>query len=86
MADLHDVNLAKEAEAFNAGMSDRMEKASGELDSAAGERLSLEDFEDIYMEAMADKRAKANMGRNVRGRDGEINDYLEVRRPLGAPQ
>ena len=56
------------------------------MDTANGERLSLEDKEDIYMEAMADKRAKENMSRSARGRDGEINDYLELRRPFGTAQ
>ena len=81
---MHDVNFIKEEEAFEQNMNDRIKNAQSQLDTNAGERLSIEDFEEIYMEAMADKRAKNNMSKNARGRDGELNDYLEVRRPFGA--
>ena len=81
---MHDVNFIKEEEAFEQNMNDRINNAQASLDTDAGERLSIEDFEEIYMEAMADKRAKQNMSRNARDRNGELNDYLEVRRPFGA--
>ena len=80
------MNLARKEEEFAADVSARVSKAEESLDSAAGERLSIEDNEEIYMEAMANRRAKDNMARNVRGRNGEVNDYLELRRPFGSPQ
>ena len=81
---LHSVEEAKRDEALQADMSQRMQKAEEQLDTKAGETLSIEDMEDIYMDAKADQRSKEKMARNVRGRDGEINDYLEFRRPYGA--
>lgn len=81
---MHDINFIKEEEAFEQNMNERIKNARSQLDTSAGERLSIEDFEDIYMDAMADKRAKNNMSRNARDRNGELNDYLEVRRPFGA--
>ena len=86
LQDLNDINHIREEEAFNDNMNERLNKAQEALDTDAGERLSIEDFEDIYMDAMADKRARSNMSRNARGRDGELNDYLELRRPFGAAQ
>ena len=86
LADLHDMKKAKEQEAFKQDMKARVSKAEEQLDTASGERLSIEDVEDIYMDAMADKRARQNMSRAAGGKDGEINDYLETRRPFGAAQ
>ena len=86
LADLHSIKEARRSEEFDADFQNRLEKAEEQLDTDNGERLSLEDKEDIYMEAMADKRARDNMSQAARGRDGEINDYLELRRPFGSAQ
>ena len=86
LADLHDIQEARRNEEFNSDYQARLEAAEANLDAANGETLSLEDKEDIYMDAKADQRARENMSRNARGRDGEINDYLELRRPFGAAQ
>ena len=47
-------------------MADRVSKAEEQLDTASGETLSIEDMEDIYMDAKADERARENMARNAR--------------------
>ena len=86
LAELHDINTARKAEAFKQDMADRVSKAEEQLDKGSGETLSIEDMEDIYMDAKADERARENMARNARGRDGEYNDYLELRRPFGSAQ
>ena len=83
---MHDLDLAKKNEAFRQDMDARVSKAEESLDSANGEKLSIEDKEEIYFDAWADRRARENMARNAKGRDGEINDYLELRRPFGSAQ
>ena len=49
-----------------------------------GEDLSYDDLQEVYIQAMADMREKTNMTLKTRTKTGEINDYLEVRRPFGA--
>jgi len=56
------------------------------LNQAEGESLSIDDFSDIYIQAMAEHRGKTNISLNTRSKNGDINDYLEVRRPFGAAQ
>lgn len=62
------------------------EERSALLNHQEGETLSLEDLSDIYIQVMAEHRQKTNMTLTTRTKTGEINDYLEVRRPFGAAQ
>ena len=78
---------------YNAGLTDidnRMtqiaEHKSSLLNQAEGESLSIDDISDIYIQAMAEHRGKTNISLNTRSKNGDINDYLEVRRPFGAAQ
>jgi len=61
-----------------------VDQRSAALNQAEGERLSVDDKTDIYMQVMSEWREKANFSLNTRNKTGEINDYLEVRRPFGA--
>jgi hypothetical protein len=63
-----------------------VDQRSSVLAQKEGESLSLDDLSDIYMQVRAEGRGKANMSLNTRSKTGEINDYLEVRRPFGAAQ
>ena len=63
-----------------------IEEANSHLNKDEGETLSLDDLSDIYIQVKGANRARANMGLNTRTKTGEINDYLEVRRPFGAAQ
>ena len=57
------------------------------LNEAEGESLSLDDLSEVYVQVRGDARARNNMVLNTTNKTGEINDYLEVRRPFGsAPQ
>ena len=71
-------------------IDDRMgqiaEERTALLNHREGESLSYDDMSDIYMQVMGEMRAKNNMSLNTRSKNGEINDYLEVRRPFGAAQ
>ena len=56
------------------------------LNETEGESLSLEDISDIYIQAMSEHRQKTNMSLATRSKNGDIADYLEVRRPFGAAE
>ena len=63
-----------------------IDEANSQLNKDEGETLSLDDLSDIYIQVKGANRARANMALNTRTKTGEINDYLEVRRPFGAAQ
>ena len=67
-------------------ISEVMDERQSLLNSNEGERLSYDDFADIYMQVMGEARTKQNFQLNTRSKTGEISDYLEVRRPFGAAQ
>jgi hypothetical protein len=54
------------------------------LNTKEGEILGIDDLSEIYMQAMGEMREKSNLTTQSRTKTGEINDYLEVRRPFGA--
>ena len=62
------------------------DEASAQLDAAEGETLSIDDLADIYCQVQGTNRARDNFGANTRTKTGEINDYLEIRRPFGSAQ
>jgi hypothetical protein len=67
-------------------MGEVMDDRSRLLNTKEGESLSIEDISDVYMQVMGEHRAKTNMSLTTRSKNGEIADYLEVRRPFGAAQ
>ena len=67
-------------------MAEVMAERSQYLNRAEGESLSTDDMQDIYCQVKAEEREKYNFNLNTRSRTGEIQDYLEVRRPYGANQ
>jgi len=54
------------------------------LDLDNGEDLTPDDIGEIHHTAMNDVRDKMNLNVRTRNKRGEIEDYLEVRRPFGA--
>ena len=54
------------------------------LNSEEGESLSLDDMQDVYIQAKAEEREQYNFSLNTKGKSGDISDYLETRRPFGA--
>lgn len=71
-------------------LSDRMDEVIEDrtslLNHKEGESLSVDDISDIYIQVKAEQRGKTNMTLTTRTKNGDINDYLEVRRPFGAAQ
>ena len=74
---------------------DRMEQTVGRIEELAqakeatmatqeGERIDLDDLQEIIIKAKGEERVSSEMMSNSATKTGEINDYLEVRRPFGA--
>ncbi len=70
--------------ALDQRMDEVIEDKEKLINTKEGEMLSLEDMSDIYMQVMGESRGKQNMNLATKTKQGEINDYLEVRRPFGA--
>ena len=84
LADMHgDQSHNNEA---MARLSEACDEAESLLDAGEGETLSIDDLSDIYCQVQGTSRARDNFGANTRTKTGEINDYLEIRRPFGATQ
>ena len=67
-------------------MDEIKEQRTQLLNHTEGESLSIDDLSDIYIQAKAEEREKHNFSLNTRGKNGDITDYLEARRPFGAAQ
>lgn len=71
---------------FKIALDERVEQLINEklktLDVDNGEDITPEDISEIYREANEDVRAKMNLITRTRNKVGELEDYLEVRRPL----
>ena len=86
LQNLHDSETARRDEEDGERFQLAIDEAQSHLNTAEGESLSIDDLSDIYMQVKGANRARANMALNTRTKTGEINDYLEVRRPFGTAQ
>ena len=86
LQDLHDQGSADRDAEDGERFALAIDEANSQLNKDEGETLSLDDLSDIYIQVKGANRARANMALNTRTKTGEINDYLEVRRPFGAAQ
>ncbi len=83
---IHNKDEMDQLDAVSDRMGEVMDSKSSLLNTKEGERLTIDDIQDIYIQVMGEQRAKNNMTLTTRSKTGEINDYLEVRRPFGAAQ
>ena len=83
---MHNKEHRLEQAAIGDRITEVMQERQSLLNTNEGEKLSYDDFADIYMQVMGEQRSKTNLSLNTRTKTGEINDYLEVRRPFGAAQ
>lgn len=86
LRNVHDKEHQANLRFIDERMTEIAEHKSSLLNTQEGESLSTEDISDIYMQVMGEYRGKTNMTLTTRSKTGEINDYLEVRRPFGAAQ
>ncbi len=82
----HSKENQEEMKAIDSRMDEVIADRSRLLNTNEGESLSIDDISDVYYQVMAEHRGKTNMNLATRTKNGEINDYLEVRRPFGAAQ
>ncbi len=69
-------------QAIQERIAELQEEAKKHINTEEGESLSYDDYQRIYLQAHEEYRSQIS----TRSRNGEINDYLEVRRPFGAAQ
>lgn len=86
LRDMHNKDYRESGVALGDRLGQVMDERQSILNSNEGERLSLDDFQDIYVQVMGEHRSKNSLSLNTRAKTGEISDYLEVRRPFGAAQ
>ncbi len=82
----HDTAEQELAEDTRERMLEVAAERSSLLNHEDGECLSVDDLSDVYMQVMGEQRSKGNFSLTTRGKDGDISDYLETRRPFGATQ
>lgn len=66
-----------------ARFNELVEEKNKSLNTEEGESISWDDYQDLYIQAKAEERAKYNFQLNTKNKTGDIADYLEVRRPFG---
>ena len=81
---MHDSATAERAEAEADEFQRAVDARKATLNEAEGESLSIDDLSEVYIQVRGDARARNNMALNTTDKTGEINDYLEVRRPFGS--
>ena len=86
LQDLHDQDTATRDAEDGLRLSEAITEAESQLNTAEGETLSLDDLSDIYMQVKGANRARANMSLETHTKNGDVNDYLEMRRPYGSAQ
>ena len=65
-------------------MEEVIEERTKTLNHEEGETISWDDYQDIYCQVKGEERVKYNFELNTKDKNGDIADYLEVRRPFGA--
>ena len=60
-----------------------MEEKKHELQNAKGQKFTVEELSEIYLKTMEEYRATEHFSLRSKTKTGEINDYLEIRRPFG---
>lgn len=86
LQDLHDKASAERDQTDAEAFTGSVQEASASLNAQEGESLSIEELTEVYIQSKGAARERANLGINTRTKTGEISDYLEVRRPIGAEQ
>jgi hypothetical protein len=86
LRNLHNKQYREDLSAQGDRINEVLEERATLLNQTEGESLSYDDYQDIYIQVMGEVRSKQNFSLNTRSKNGEISDYLEVRRPFGAAQ
>ena len=79
-SDAHQARLAATKEALEVACEERTKL----LNHEEGETLSIDDTEAIWIDVKAAERSRNNFELTSHTKKGDINDFLETRRPFGA--
>ena len=83
---VHSAEQQQQRTEFGERLGQVLEERQSLLNTSEGESLSFDDITDIYCQVGGEQRNKNNMSLNTRSKNGDISDYLEVRRPFGAAE
>ena len=76
------------ANARKTELNERLQEVAAEktkyLNHEEGESLSVDDMQDVYCQVKGEQREKHKFSLATKGKNGDIADYLETRRPFGA--
>ena len=86
LREVHDPTQMAKLRAVGDRMKEIKNARESTLAKGEGETLSVNDLQEIYIQAMGEHRERDKFTVKTRDRKGEINDYLEVRRPYGVNQ
>ena len=84
LKEIHDQKEAETQEDLAARFDEVAVSREAGLNKADGESFSIDELSEIYMQVKAEHRDQTNMALTTRDKKGDISDYLESRRPLGA--
>ena len=79
-SDEHQGRIAETKEAYDEAVA----TSSALLNSEEGETMSVDDTEAIWLDVKANERSRNNFEMTSRTKKGDLNDFLETRRPFGA--
>ncbi len=80
---MHSKEEAENAERLSANLSAAFDKRLKTLNTSEGETLTFDEIAEIYIQVNGNARQANKMSLNTRTKTGEIDDYLETRRPFG---
>ncbi len=81
---MHSKEEAERLERFSENFQAAFDKRLKSLRVSEGESLSFDEIGEIYIQVQGNARAANKLSLNTRTKTGEIDDYLETRRPFGA--
>jgi hypothetical protein len=79
-SDAHQARFAESKDALDEASAERTHM----LNHEEGETLSVDDTEAIWLDIKAAERSRNNFEMTSRTKKGDVNDFLETRRPFGA--
>lgn len=81
---MHDQRKAAAEEYAGEQFKSAIQERSKHLNTKEGESLSIDEIQDIFIQVKGKERERVKMSLNTRTKTGDINDYLDTRRPFGA--
>ena len=86
LREVHDETKMNNTRMIGERIVEISDEKSKNLAIEEGEKLGIQDYQEIYIQAMGEARQREKFTVKSRDKNGDIHDYLEVRRPYGVNQ